>query len=146
MRNLADDNLFGGLRVKQRGNTKGNFAKIYLKSILMRKCTKFNFTPKQISELTISEAVYNEGGLLIELGQSFNVYSDFDKEMDRESFSSVLRGFVDRNDISIIRDSERALGLSKTTAYKVLNGDYVKDTTLLKLYSRILSCGELNLK
>ena len=110
------------------------------------KCTKFNFTPKQINEITVREAVYNEADLLIELGQSFNVFSDFDKEMDREAFSSVLRGFVDRNDISIKRDSERALGVSETTAYKVLNGDYVKDKTLLKLYSIILSCGELNLK
>lgn len=112
----------------------------------MHKCNKFNFTPKEIKELTISEAVYNEAELLIELGQSFNVYSDFEKEINRDQFSSVLRGFIDRNDISVKNDSKRALGVCESTSYKILNAEYVKDTTLLKIYSIILSCGGLNLK
>ena len=106
----------------------------------------FKLSKQEIKEILSSEAVYNNTALLVELGEFIIVHSNFDKVIDKKAISAHLRHFIDCNDINVQKDFRRISGLSEVTIYKVLNQQYTKESTRMKIYSIIAEYGQLKLK
>lgn len=104
------------------------------------------YSREEIEKIAREEAVINEADLLVELGEYTMATSDFEKPIDAIWLSKIVRQFVNEKDFSLRWDTEIYLDCSSATAYKVMQGQKVKEKTRFKIVKRISEYDSLNLK
>ena len=112
----------------------------------MQKCNKFNFTPEQIKELTINEAVYNEAELLVELDEYTIAHSDFSTPIDAIWLSKIVIQYINKKDFCLKTETYKYMGVSPTGTFKAMKGFYLSEKSKMKIVKSISDYGYLDLK
>jgi hypothetical protein len=105
----------------------------------------FDYTKAEIAKILKHENSFDEKGILIELGESQNIQSDFDKEISISFLAEMIEKFIIKHDIRIVAGSEEFLNCSPATVARIRRGLNVKDSTLMRIFTRIGEVGEVNL-